>query len=167
MLKLVIGMQNKGFTLIEILVVVLIIGIMTGFTLLSFGDFGASRKITMAGEQLVNYVKLTRQQAILASATYGIQIDPLGYQVWHFQAPHSWQPISHESIFKHQSFPKHTVVQLANKGLLMGGSPQIVINPTGDLTPFVLYLGTKSQPRLVTIVGEDNGTLTLTQGKPS
>lgn len=166
MLKLVIGMQNKGFTLIEILVVILIIGITIGFTLLSFGDFGVSRRITMTAEQLVNYVKLTRQQAILASATYGIQVDQSGYQMLRFQAPHSWQPLSHEAIFKHQPFPKHTVVQFANK-VLMADHPQIVINPTGDLTPFVLYLGTKSQPKLVTIVGEDNGTITLTQGKPS
>ncbi len=44
--KLVIGMKNhKGFTLIEILIVLMIIGITLSFAILSFGDFGEGRKV--------------------------------------------------------------------------------------------------------------------------
>ncbi len=51
MLRLVIGMQNRaradlnGFTLIEILVVIVIVGITLSFALLAFGDFGSERRI--------------------------------------------------------------------------------------------------------------------------
>ena len=65
-LNTVIGMRNRdqGFTLIEILVVVLIIGITLGFALLAFGDFGRQRQIITAAETFVNYVTLVEQQAL-------------------------------------------------------------------------------------------------------
>lgn len=166
MLKLVTGMQNKqGFTLIEILVVLLIIGITLGFALLAFGDFGSSRRVLMAAEQFVNYVKLAEQQAILESSTFGISINQQSYQILRFQAPNTWRPPSKNKIFLAQHFPDKTRVRLENikdkKHL-----PQIIITAAGEITEFTLILSTKNQDNIVSVVGEPNGTVRLLKKNP-
>ena len=160
-LTLVTGMPaNKGFTLIEILVVLLIIGITLGFALLAFGDFGGKRRIIIAAEQFTNYVKLVQQQAILETSTLGIQLDNKGYQVVRFESSRDWSPMPSKGIFRQQHFPDSlilTIKSLASKQ----GQPAIIINATGDTTPFTLDFGTKKQESLITLHGEPSGALTL------
>lgn len=162
MQKLVIGMQSKrenGFTLIEILVVVFIIGITLGFALLSFGDFGNKRRILMSAEQFVNYVKFIQQQAILGTNTLGIAIKPQGYQVFRFQAS-SWQAMTKKKIFNEQFFPKNTVVQLEN-GLDKRKGPQIIINASGDMNIFTLNFGSTQQQSIAKVIGYADGSIHL------
>lgn len=154
------GFANKGFTLIEILVVLLIIGITMGFAVMSFGDFGEKRGIIVAAEQFTNYVKLVQQQAILETSTLGIRIHDNGYQVLRFQAPASWVPLPLNSIFHRHHFPKGLVVHLHNIENKQG-NPAIIINSSGDMTPFVLDFGSAKQTAISTITGKSNGSITL------
>src|SRR6478752_6140292 len=92
---LVIGMnKSKGFTLIEMLIVIVIIGITIGFALLSFGDFGASKGILFAAEQLEHTLTLAQQQALLENTTLGLRIDNNSYQILKFDESSNWKPIS-------------------------------------------------------------------------
>lgn len=147
-----------GFTLIEILVVIFIIGITLGFALMAFGDFGEKRSIIVAAEQFTNYVKLVQQQAILETSTLGLNINPQGYQVVRFQAPASWSPIHKKSIFHQQHFPKGLVLSLKNTNH-QPGMPAIIINSSGDMTPFTLDFGTVKQASIVTVMGMHNGAI--------
>ena len=164
--KLVTGMQNNktqscsGFTLIEILVVVLIIGITIGLALLSFGDFGGQRRIIMAAEQFINYVKLVEHQAILETSTLGIRLHQNTYQVLRFQSSTHWQDMPKKSIFHQQHFPSSAVLRFANKTTKIG-NPQIIINASGDMTPFKLTIGSEKQLNIVNVIGKRNGTITL------
>jgi general secretion pathway protein H len=157
---------STGFTLIEILVVLAIIGITLGMTILAFGDFGASRRIVVEAEQLQNMIKLAQQQAILEAGTLGMDITKTSYQVYRFIPPSTWTPISKRNIFKSHTFPKDTLVRLNIPFKAPNNVPDIVINATGDLTPFTLELGTQKTPTLVTITGQQNGNLELRQANP-
>lgn len=157
---------SKGFTLIEIMVVLLIIAITLSMTFLAFGDFGASRRIAFEAEQLRNLIKLAQQQAILESGTLGLSIRQGSYQVYRFIPPSTWQPLTKPYIFKAHTFPKETSVRLILSFSPSGNAPDIIINATGDLTPFSLELGTNTHPAQVTLSGEQNGNLELKQAKP-
>lgn len=159
--KSVIGMQNRrGFTLIEILVVLLIVGITLGFAMLAFGDFGNKRRITSSAEHFVNYVKLVQQEATLESATLGISFNQTSYQVLRFKTGKGWQAMSAKGIFRSQNFPKDTLVRIetAIKGTK---TPQIIINASGDMTPFKLHIGSNRQDTIIQVNGEHNGSITL------
>jgi len=165
MRKLVIGMQNNrgnlhGFTLIEILVVVLIIGITIGFALLAFGDFGSNRRILMSAEQFVNYVKFVQHQSILETSTLGIRLNQNSYQVLRFEAPSNWQVMPKNSIFHQQQFPDSAIVYFENT-TDKNGNPQIIINSSGDMTAFKLTVGSSKQAIITRIIGESNGAITL------
>jgi general secretion pathway protein H len=157
--KLATGMRSsRGFTLTEILVVILIISITFGFALMAFGDFGKSREIKMATEQFANMIKLIQQQAILESSTLGLNIQKNAYKAYRYQAPDHWTPLPSRGIFTEQYFPKNaTVVFQSNRK--KNHQPDIVINSSGDQTPFILKVGTKKEFPLIILVGRHNGNL--------
>lgn len=159
--KLVIGMKNnQGFTLIEILVVLLIIGITLGFAMLAFGDFGGNRRIIVAAEQFVNYVKFIQQDAILETGTLGIKFDKNGYQVMRFIPLKNWQSMPNKGVFHQQHFPSNALVHLENDASKIDG-PQIIINAAGDMSAFKLTLGSSKQPNIANVIGGRDGTIVL------
>lgn len=169
MQKLVIGMQNnRGFTLIEILVVLLIIGITLGFALLAFGDFGRERRIVVAAEYFLNYVKFAEQQAILENNTLGILMDQSNYQLLRFQPPNQWQRLSNKNVFRQQHFPSNTIIHLdMEKNSGNAQNNMIVINTSGDITPFRLHLGSNEHHDVIRVLGMRDGTVTLQRNKSS
>lgn len=160
--KLVIGMsankiKQKGFTLIEILVVILTVGITLGFALLAFGDFGSTRRITVAAEEFIDYVKLVQQQAIITSNTLSIRVSQDGYQALRLQQhlahkPH-WQPMS-QTVFRLQKFPHDATVNLQK-------AKYLIVHPSGDMTAFTLIFKSAKQTPVVSVIGTHNGILRL------
>jgi general secretion pathway protein H len=160
MRKLVTGMRNnRGFTLIEIMIVIVIIGITVGFALIAFGDFGESKRILFSAEQLASNLRLAQQQAILETSTLGLRIDNTSYQILQLQDNAQWQPISNKGIFKMTYFPKNTFITLNTDSHPKAGTPSIIINASGDLTPFTLSFGSNKENKLAVLVGSRNGNL--------
>ncbi|WP_156411356.1 type II secretion system minor pseudopilin GspH [Legionella oakridgensis] len=150
--------KEKGFTLLEILVVLVIIGITLGFALLAFGDFGEKRRVMMAAEQFANYVKLTQQQAILEASTLGIRFHNQTYQVFRFNTSGHWQAMPPKGIFHIQAVPNNTMLHWATEKK-KSVSPDIIIHASGDITPFTLYFGSYKVPKLAAVIGQQNGSV--------
>ena len=164
--KLVTGMRSpKGFTLVEILIVLVIIGITFGFALLAFGDFGENRKILFSAEQLVNTLRLAQQQAILETSTLGLRIDNNGYQILQLQNNNQWKPISNKGVFKMTRFPQGTRITLKTNTRTPPGAPSIIITPSGAMTPFTLNFGNNPKNNLAILKGKNNGNLTFSSNQ--
>jgi general secretion pathway protein H len=140
--------KTQGFTLIEILVVLLIIGITISFALLAFGDFGEKRRIITKAEEFSQYIKVIQQQAILEATPYAIQIHPKNFTVLRFKKS-NWQLVPAKAIFRHATFPDGMVAHLTPNTM-------IVINPSGNITPFQLDFGTKKQPIIVRMISKSD-----------
>ena len=167
MQKSVTGMTvNRGFTLIEILIVIVIIGITVGFAVIAFGDFGESKRLLFSADQLSNTLKLAQQQAILDSSTLGLRIDNTSYQILKFQNSSEWQPIPKNNIFKVYYFPQNTVITLKTNNSATGKNPAIIINASGDMTPFSIGFGTDKENNITTLHGGQDGSLYFTSTKP-
>jgi general secretion pathway protein H len=159
--RLVIGMKtsNQGFTLIEILIVLVIIGITFGFALIAFGDFGASRRIVFSAEQLANTLRLAQQQAILENSTLGLRVDNSSYQILQLQNNNQWKPIANSGPFKMTYFPKGTLITLKTNISSPAGAPGVIITSSGDMTPFILTFRTSKEENITALVGKRNGDL--------
>lgn len=169
-LSLEIGMNKikasttGGFTLIEILVVLIIVGITLTFAVLSFGDFGQGRRMKMAGQSFVQHIQVAQQQAVLEGQTYGVKISGNGYQIFKFNQDNTWQPLSQNSIFRFQYFPRDTLVQFSTSRLA-NDSQMIILNASGDMSPFSIKFKNKNDKPVIQINGRHDGTLTYVPTK--
>jgi general secretion pathway protein H len=156
--------KNNGFTLIEILIVIVIIGITVGFALISFGDFGGSKKILFAAEQIQNMLRLAQQQAIMGSSTLGFRINSKSYQLLQFETTNQWRPISTSGPFKIHYLPSDMVITLHTTLKNNKKDPEIIINSLGEISPFKLTFGTANQHAIATLIAKENGELSFTKG---
>ena len=74
------GACSAGFTLIEILVVVVIIGIITTGVLLSVTLTGRDRELERESDRLLSLVNYAREQAEVQTREYGVIFHDDGYQ---------------------------------------------------------------------------------------
>lgn len=151
-------MTNKGFTFIEILVVVIIIGIASTFAFLAVGDFGTHRKARIEAEHFVSFVKMIQQQAILEINSYGIKIENHGYGAFKLEKDNLWVPLSGSNLRWHALAPNISLF-FVKHSLVKSKEPQIMIHSTGEMTGFDLYFGTNSKPQQVHLHGKHNGDI--------
>ena len=151
--------KNHGFTLIEILVVVVIISITMGFALMAFGDFGNKRRMLVSAEQFTHDIKLVQQQALLEGSVLGIAFNQQSYNVLTYSQTNGWQPFKARRLHA-RSFPKGVHIHL-EKNQKKRFNPDIVINTSGELSPFTLQLSTSSTS-IVKIIGKIQGDVSIT-----
>ncbi|MGQ3890985.1 type II secretion system minor pseudopilin GspH [Legionella sp. CNM-4043-24] len=156
---------NRGFTLIEVLVVIIIISIISTASILAFGDFGASRKSVVFAEQFASYVRLVRQRAILEMSTFGINVNAQGYETFRFDEGKTWEPRSKTSLFRWHPFPDNVVVSFKSSLKNNNKAPDIIIQASGDMTPFTMTFGTQARPAQTTLIGQHNGDVSLKESK--
>lgn len=151
------GNRSQGFTLIEILVVMVIISIITTVAMLSTGQ-----NKTKAVENFVNdftqSLNLAEEQAMLAPAMLGLTFDG---KTWGFAAREksNWVPWSQEGLHA-RDIPNGVAVQFDSTQTSNATTPSIIISANGDLTPFTLYVGKAGEKPSVKIEGNADGTLT-------
>lgn len=72
--------HESGFTLIEVLVVLVIIGVVLTFATLSINPTGPSDRLDAASKRLAALAQTAADEAILSGQTIGLQIDAHGYR---------------------------------------------------------------------------------------
>lgn len=149
--------KERGFTLIEILIVLCIIGIILKFTVLIFGDFGKKRRTIMAAQQVIHTIKLIEQQAFLEDNTFAMQWTTHGYQVLRFKPPTAWSTLPKSMPFQPQEFPNGTTIDFQGKDIT-NHNDKLLIYANGDISPFKLNF-IINKKRVYTIVGTVDGNL--------
>lgn len=151
-----------GFSLIEILVVMVIIGVILSFVVVAFGDFGNSRRIMMQQQHLGDLIKLARIRAIIEAETYGLHLTKKKYTFYQFyhkpDKPYGQWFTMKNNVFKTTNLPQNVKVEYNHP--YAKTNPEIIINPNGHITPFTLNLITDSKKQIKLSVSF-NGTVNL------
>jgi prepilin-type N-terminal cleavage/methylation domain-containing protein len=74
-------MRSKGFTLIEILVVLLIITVVVSLTVLTVNSTGRDSQLDEESRRIVGLVGLLHERALLEGRDFGLRIEPPRPQV--------------------------------------------------------------------------------------
>jgi len=171
----VTGTCNKhtcsGFTLLEVLVVIFIIGIMLGALMLSIENRPEGELAKREAQRIMALVELAREEAILNTAMLGIRFEHTGYEFM-VLVNKKWTPMEDRILRKRElddtlnlefeqiedTDPEKIDQSKQDK---TDELPQVAIYPTGELTPFRLSIETVGSPLTVSIEARTSGKLTL------
>jgi len=150
-----------GFTLLEVLVVVVIIGIITSMAVVSVNVLGGDHEMDQEARRLVAVLTQAREDALLEGRDVGVRVDAHGYDFMHYDGRNErWEMVSDDPLLRERTLPDGVEASLWLEGrnvrLLPRAAPaeraaaapegpgtlqpQVVIMASGDLVPFELRL---------------------------
>jgi general secretion pathway protein H len=148
-------MRSKGFTLIEILVVIVIIAVVISLTVLSVNSTGRDSQLDEETRRIEGLVGLLHERALLEGRDFGMRIEPTAYQfVVYDTRTDRWMPFDQDHEFRKRELPKGVSFQLmldsqvvvikpVDRTLASDQAPtppQVAIAASGEGTPFRLTL---------------------------
>jgi len=138
-----------GFTLVEILVVVLIIGIMAGGALLSIGVVGQDRELDRERDRILAITGYLRDQAALQNREFGMRCYAGGYEfvAWDSRGAR-WERVADDPLLRSRALPGGIDSALVVEGrpvILPKAdaediAPQIMLFSSGEVSSFELTL---------------------------
>ncbi len=140
----------SGFTLLELLVVLALIGIIISFAVLSVGDGGRQERLRQEAEQMASLFALASEEAVLQSIELGAVLHREGYAFVSYGAD-GWQPLAGDDLFRERTLPDGVELALFMDGLQVSLGPraleeakevlpQVLFFSSGERTPFELSL---------------------------
>ncbi|MGI9278877.1 MAG: type II secretion system minor pseudopilin GspH [Endozoicomonas sp.] len=147
----------KGFTLVELLVVILIIGVLLGAVTLSSGVISGSPVSDQSARLQALFAQI-RDRALIENREYGFSLGREGqYQWWVLEGSRQWRVLD-ESPFQPYLLTDSMAMELqpGKKGWLLPDQnedevyPEIVVFSDRQITPFRLQLKHR-QGKVVTL----------------
>ncbi|HWW20781.1 MAG TPA: type II secretion system minor pseudopilin GspH [Steroidobacteraceae bacterium] len=84
---------QRGFTLLEVLVVMLIIALLTSAAIISLGSTGKDSELEKERDRLAALMSYVRERGAMLTIEYGIRCAPHGYRFVYFDnRTNQWQP---------------------------------------------------------------------------
>lgn len=142
---------SSGFTLLEVLVVMVVIGLLAGLVSLAQSDSGGQQALREA-ERLRSLIGLLREDALLSHRDFGLRIDADGYSVQRLGLDGAWHPAPG---YRPQHLPDTLRLHLerddASPAPAAGASrngPQLLVLSSDEVSPFTLQLEYRQVPML-------------------
>ena len=159
-----------GFTLIEILVVVIIIGIISAGMLLSVSLTGRDRELEKESDRLLALFTYAREQAELQTREYGVMFQDDGYEFLTYDVRRAtWRSVFEDDALSARKLPDGLGVKLSVEARPVvltrpkdatDKTPQVMIFSNGDLTAFAATFERDGGVRSVTLTQDDKGEVT-------
>jgi general secretion pathway protein H len=168
-------MRSKGFTLVEILVVVVIMAIVVSLAILSIGTTGRDTQLDEESRRIEGLVGLLHERALLEGRDFGLRIEPDAYEFLVYDPGRDrWRALDQEHEFRHRVLPKGLSFQLELDSQVVvikpidrnfsgdtpPPAPQLAIAASGEGTPFRLTLQRNGTTAKATVDGDALGKIT-------
>lgn len=145
---------SSGFTLVELMVVIVLIGVLASMVHISLGDNNA-RNARQEADVLLSLMHGLREKAVLDGQEYGLRIEPGAYQLMRFERDR-WQAVD-----TRVPLPFGLVLGLTLDGqtqplVPLADMPQLLWLSSDESTAFSLHFDSPPQ-RWLSIVSDGFG----------
>lgn len=177
----------SGFTLLELLVVLVIIGIVSSFAVLSTGLATHDKPLDKEAQRLLALMQMASEESVLKTEELGLTVSKDGYHFLRYEQ-NAWQPLE-DDLFRERNLPDDLALDLVLEGrpIVLEDptqsdsktksssdmkddkdkvkAPQILFLSSGEVSPFALTVNEHpgTSQRVIKSVGD--GSFTLGDGK--
>ncbi len=137
----------SGFTLLELLVVLIIFAVLTGTLVLGFSGADEEQALRGLAERISARVELARQYALQRNREWGIFVEPDTYRFMELDpqrgrwVEQAYRPFVSEGRTARIAFRVETEgFDQGQFGVSEEASPDIIVFSNGEVTPFQWYL---------------------------
>lgn len=159
-------LHSTGFTLLEPLVVMVLIGIILSFAVLSVGG-GRDEQAEREAQRLAALIELAREEAVLQAREQGVAFTEHGYRFMRY-TDGQWQVLAADEIFRPRTLPEGLELSLHLESLPVSldledepRQPHLLLHSSGEQTPFELELAALSPPVRYRLSASLFGPITL------
>ena len=161
---------TKGFTLFEILVVVIIVTISVSAILFSTSFVSGSSDLKVLGNDLSKTIRLLHQEAIFENKNYAISINHQGFKVLEYDGE-EWAEAK-QLFFRKVKLNESPRSNLIIENLVVKSVeesdpvPHILILSSGEMTPFEWQIRDSDARASITIFGDFLGNVLASDPLP-
>lgn len=151
---------QHGFTLLELMVVIVLIGIILTFVVGTVGDGGRRDRIQREAQRITALVEMVGEEAVLQSSVIGMHFLEHGYEFMRYDGK-KWRLIEKDELLRQRTLDSMIEMQLLVEGFRVeleatsavvededemedgeqdGPQPQVVFLSSGERTAFELTL---------------------------
>ncbi|WP_434939498.1 type II secretion system minor pseudopilin GspH [Shewanella sp. HL-SH8] len=181
--------RQSGFTLLEVLLVALLMGLAAAAVTLSMGSAGPEQELKKQAQRFMATVELVLDETVLSGQFIGIVVDESAYQFVYYKDA-KWEPIEQDKLLSVHDLAPGMTLNLVLDGMPLdqedeqqdswfdepfidepsaedkkkNPEPQILLFPSGEMTPFELNFSINDenrQPIDVLVVGDALGRLSI------
>ncbi|MDA3969928.1 MAG: type II secretion system minor pseudopilin GspH [Desulfobulbaceae bacterium] len=159
---------SAGFTLIEVMVVLLIIGVSIGFISLNVGP--RRQVVEEEAKRLAALLNLAQEEAILTGNEYALELRLSEYRFVRLDGE-SWQEFPPDEVFRPRTLPAELHLELTIGGELISPTilmaegdespPRIYLLSSGEITPFSIELADQTSDEIYTVMLHPSGAVVV------
>jgi general secretion pathway protein H len=167
----------RGFSLIEILVVIVIVGIVMSIAVLSLTLVGGDRDIRQEAQRVVSLIEVAQDDSMLQGREFGLEFMQGSYRFVEFDPlTGQWSEIIGDDTLRLRQLPEELELALfiEDRRVLLDPdpastdddergieiyAPHVLIYSSGDMTPFELHLLRDIDDASVAIRSDLTGTI--------
>jgi general secretion pathway protein H len=180
--------RPDGFSLIEILVVIVIIGIISGIALLSLGILGDDRQLQTEARRLTSLIEVAQDEAMMQGREFGVEFMNDSYRFVEYDPfINQWGELIGDDMLRLRELPDDVEFVLtlegqrvllendparfedpeetSNRDLTETFSPHLYIFSSGEITPFDLEITRRNDNQTVAIKSDLTGAVEFVMGE--